>query len=160
VVMAKRKLRFTLPGIAGRVFVSTAAVVAAVLVAALAIASYSAGRSAKVTERRGMGQAADLAAQILAGRGRSLARAARVFVQGPYCRSLVAERRRDDVLDQAIEAAAQLGADWVFITDERGALVAKSDETSASGVAMGKIPLVAGALEGRPTSGFGVSRDS
>src|SRR3954471_16963142 len=145
---------------AGRVFLSTAAIVCAVLVAALVVASYSARRATRETERRGLEQAADLTAQLLAGRGRSLAGGARVFVQGPSFRSLVAQRRHDDILDQAIEAAAQLEADWVFITDEHGLLLAKSDEPGVEGVAMGAIPLVEGALEGRTTFGYGISRDT
>jgi hypothetical protein len=148
------------PGLSGRVFVGTAAIVCAVLAAVLAVASASARRLADDAARRGLEQAADLTAQLLAGRGRSLAGGARVFVQGPYFRALVAERRRDDILDQSFEAAEQLEADWVFITDERGVLLAKSDEPGASGTQMGGIALVAGALEGRVTSGFGASRDS
>jgi eukaryotic-like serine/threonine-protein kinase len=148
------------PGIAGRVFLFTAAIVCAVLAAALAVASHSGRRAAREAERRGLEQAADLTAQLLAGRGRSLAGGARVFVQGPYFRSLVAERRPDDILDQAFEAAEQLGADWVFITDERGMLLAKSDEPGVPAVPMAGIPLVTGALEGRATSGYGVSRDT
>ena len=148
------------PGLSGRVFVGTAAIVCAVLVAALAVATASARRVADAEARRGLEQAADLTAQLLAGRGRSLAGGARVFVQGPYFRALVAERRRDDILDQAFEAADQLEAAWVFITDERGVLLAKSDEPGASGDALGGVPLIAGALEGRQTTGFGTSRDS
>jgi HAMP domain-containing protein/predicted Ser/Thr protein kinase len=148
------------PGIAGRVFLFTAAIVCAVLAAALAVASHSGRRAAREAERRGLEQAADLTAQLLAGRWRSLGGGARVFVQGPYFRALVAERRPDDILDQAFEATEQLGADWVFITDERGLLLAKSDEPGAQGVPMAGIPLVAGALEGRTTSGYGVSRDT
>ena len=145
---------------AGRVFLSTAAIVCAVLVAALVVASYSARRATREAERRGLEQAADLTAQLLAGRGRSLAGGARVFVQGPSFRALVAERQHDDILDQAIEAGAQLEADWVFITDEHGMLLAKSDEPGVEGVAMASIPLVEGALEGRTTFGFGISRDT
>ena len=145
---------------AGRVFLSTAAIVVAVLGAALVVASYSARRATREAERRGLEQAVDLTAQLLAGRGRSLAGGARVFVQGPSFRALVAQRQYDDILDQAIEAATQLEADWVFITDEHGTLVAKSDEPGVQGVAMGSIPLVEGALEGRTTSGFGLSRDT
>ena len=148
------------PGIAGRVFLFTAAIVCAVLAAALAVASYSGRRAAREAERRGLEQAADLTAQLLAGRWRSLGGGARVFVQGPYFRALVAERRPEDMLDQALEAADQLGADWVFITDERGSLLAKSDEPGVQGVTMASIPLVAGALEGRTTAGYGVSRDT
>src|SRR5947209_4414332 len=108
-VHARAALR--IGGMAGRVFVNTAAIVGAVLLAALVIASYSARRAARETERRGLEQAADLTAQLLAGRGRSLAGGARVFVQGPSFRALVAVRQHDDILDQAFEAAAQLGAD-------------------------------------------------
>jgi HAMP domain-containing protein/predicted Ser/Thr protein kinase/predicted secreted protein len=147
-------------GIAGRVFLFTAAIVCAVLVAALAVASHSGRRAAREAERRGLEQGADLTAQLLAGRWRSLAGGARVFVQGPYFRALVAQRQSDDILDQTFEAQEQLGADWVFITDERGLLLAKSDEPGAQGVSMAGIPLVAGALEGRTTSGYGVSRDT
>src|SRR3712207_9102161 len=78
----------------------------------------------------------------------------------PYTTLFRSERRPDDILDQAFEAAEQLGADWVFITDERGVLLAKSDEPGVQGVPMAGIPLVAGALEGRTTSGYGVSRDT
>jgi serine/threonine-protein kinase len=145
---------------AGRVFLSTAAIVCAVLFAALLVASYSARRATREAERRSLEQAADLTAQLLAGRGRSLAGGARVFVQGPSFRALVADGRHDDILDQAIEASGQLGADWVFITNEQGSLLAKSDEPSVSGVSMVAIPLVEGALEGRTTYGFGISRDT
>ena len=147
-------------GLAERVFLSTAAIVIAVVGAALALASYAGRRAAAEAERRGLEQAADLTAQLLAGRGRSLAGGARVFVQGPYFRALVAERRRDDILDQAFEAADQLEADWVFITDERGALLAKSDEPGVAGDDLRRLPLVAGALGGQLMSGFGVSGDT
>ena len=157
-----RTLRFASRsmGLTGRVFLGTAAIVAAVIVAAFVITAASVRRSGEASARRGLEQSADLVAQFLAGRSRSLAGGARVFVQGPYFRSLVAERRRDDIIDQSFEASEQLGADWVFITDDRGVLLAKSDEPGASGLPMGNVPLVAGALRGLVTSGFGVSRDS
>lgn len=147
-------------GLTGRVFLGTATIVAVVIASAFAITSASVRRAGEASARRGLEQSADLVAQSLAGRSRSLAGGARVFVQGPYFRSLVAERRRDDIVDQSFEASEQLDADWVFITDDRGVLLAKSDEPSASGLPMGNVPLVAGALRGLVTSGFGVSRDS
>ncbi len=143
-----------------RVFAGTAVIVGAVVMVALFMASAAAQRSADATARTNLEQAADLVAQLLAGRERSLAGGARVFVQGPYFRTLVAERRRDDLLDQAFEAAEQLDARWVFITDGVGTLLAKSDEPSASGDPLGRVPLVAGALRGQVSGGFGVSGDS
>jgi eukaryotic-like serine/threonine-protein kinase len=147
-------------GLTGRVFLGTAAIVAVVIAAAFVITSASVRRAGEASAQRGLEQSADLVAQFLAGRSRSLTGGARVFVQGPYFRTLVAAERRDDILDQAIEASQQLGADWVFITDGRGVMLAKSDEPGASGQAMGAVPLVAGALRGLTTNGFGVTRDT
>ena len=143
-----------------RVFVSTAAIVCVVVAAALLIGSISLRQTSDEAARRGLEQSADLVAQFLAGRERSLAGGARVFVQGPYFRTLVAERRREDILDQSFEAVAQIGANWVMITDDRGVLLAKSDEPKLVDDSLGGVPLVSGALRGGTTSGFGVSRDS
>lgn len=143
-----------------RTFVGTLLLLAAVLAAVLGTALVGARRAAAASAERGLEQAADLVAQLLAGRSRSLAGGARVFVQGPYFRTLVAERRRDDILDQTFEAAEQLEASWVFITDAAGVLVAKSDEPSASGDQLAGVPLIAGALRGQATTGFGGSGDS
>lgn len=143
-----------------RVFAGTAIIVGVVVLVALFSASSAARRSADDTARRNLEQAADLVAQLLAGRERSLAGGARVFVQGPYFRTLVAEKRRDDILDQTFEAVEQLDARWVFITDGDGTLLAKSDEPSAAGDPLGRVPLVSGALRGQVTSGFGASGDS
>lgn len=147
-------------GIASRVFVGTAVIVALVVLVALLLASTAARRTADATARRNLDQAVDLVAQLLSGRERSLAGGARVFVQGPYFRTLVAERRRDDILDQTFEAAEQLQASWVFITDATGTLLAKSDEPSAAGDALGAVALIANALRGQVSGGFGVSGDS
>jgi HAMP domain-containing protein len=149
-----------LRSIAWRVFAGTAVIVGVVVVFALLLASATARRSADATARRSLEQAADLVAQLLAGRERSLAGGARVFVQGPYFRTLVAERRRDDILDQAFEAVEQLDAAWVFITDDAGTLIAKSDEPSASGDALGGVALIGNALRGQVSGGFGASGDS
>lgn len=144
----------------GRVFVGTAALILVVLVVVLAVATVSARRTTRDAAEQALEQSSDLVAQLLAGRGRSLAGGARVFVQGPYFRTLVAEQRRDDILDQTFEAADQLEASWVFITDANGTLVAKSDEPSAVGESLANVALVSGALRGNVTSGFGGSGDS
>jgi|CXWL01.1.fsa_nt_gi serine/threonine-protein kinase len=147
-------------GFTARVFASTAAIVGVVVVAALMIGSMQLRRAGEAATRRGLEQSADLVAQFLAGRERSLAGGARVFVQQPYFRTLVSERRREDLFDQSGEAVAQLEAHWVMITDRSGVLLAKSDEPRMVVDSLGGVPLVAGALRGGQTQGFGVSRDS
>ncbi len=138
----------------------TATLVGVVVAIALLIASNSVQRSSEATARRGLEQSADLVAQFLSGRERSLAGGASVFVQGPYFRTLVSERRSDDILDQTFEAVSQLESQWVSITDARGVLLAKSDEPAVRGDELGGVPLIAGALRGKVTAGFGVSHDS
>ncbi len=138
----------------------TATLVGVVVAIALFIASNSVQRSSEATARRGLEQSADLVAQFLSGRERSLAGGASVFVQGPYFRTLVSERRSDDILDQTFEAVSQLESQWVSITDARGVLLAKSDEPAVRGDELGGVPLIAGALRGKVTAGFGVSHDS
>jgi sensor domain CHASE-containing protein len=145
--------------LASRVFLGGSIVVVAVLALVFVILSRWAERSGEAVVQRELEQSLDLVAQFLAGRQRGLTGGARVFVQAPYFRAIVAENRRDDIIDQTFEAVSQLDADWVFIVDERGILLAKSDEPSASGADLGGVPLIAGALQGRVTSGFGVSRD-
>jgi hypothetical protein len=143
-----------------RVFVGAVAIVALVLGTVFTVARTEARRTTDASAARALEQSADLVAQLLAGRGRSLAGGARVFVQGPYFRTLVAESRRDDILDQTFEAAEQLDASWVFITDASGMLVAKSDEPSASGDQLANVALISGALRGQVMTGFGGSGDS
>ena len=132
-----------------------------VVVAALLIGSASLRQASDEAAQRGLEQSADLVAQFLAGRERSLAGGARVFVQGPYFRTLVAERRRDDILDQSLEAVGQLGAKWVMITDNRGVLLAKSDEPKRGrAIRSAACRWLPARLRGGATSGFGVSHDS
>ena len=147
-------------GFTWRVFLVTGTLVGVVVAIALFIASASVRRSSETSARRGLEQSADLVAQFLSGRERSLAGGMSVFAQRPYFRTLVSERRRDDILDQTFEAVSQLQSQWVFITDARGVLLAKSDEPGASGDELSGVPLIAGALRGQVTAGFGVSRDS
>jgi eukaryotic-like serine/threonine-protein kinase len=156
-----------------QVFVSGVALVLLVLTLVFVLLSRWVQRNADTVVQRELEQSADLVAQVLSGRQRSLAGGARVFVQGPTFRSFIADRRQQqqqsarfadslrlDILDQTVEAASQLDADWAFVVGERGLLLAKSDEPDAYGTDLSAVPLVAGALQGHVTSGFGVSRDS
>jgi serine/threonine-protein kinase len=148
------------PGLTARVFASTILIVAVVVGVAFVIGRTTLRRAADQADRRALEQSADLAAQLLAGRLRTLAGGTRVFVQQPYFRTLVAEKRREDLLDQAGEAAEQVDALWVMITDGEGVKLAKSDERRLVPDSLGNVPLVAGALRGAQVTGFGVSHDT
>ena len=146
--------------LARKFFVGGLAVVALVLAVVFALLARWAQRSGEEVVRRELDQSVDLVAQYLSARQRSLAGGARVFVQDPNFRSFVHEHLNDEVRDQSIEAQEQLEARWVFVVDECGVVLAKSDEPGASGLNMGNVPLISGALQGNVTSGFGVSGDS
>jgi hypothetical protein len=146
--------------LARKFFFGGLAVVALVLAVVFALLARWAQRSGEEVVRRELDQSADLVAQYLSARQRSLAGGARVFVQSPNFRSFVHEHLNDEVRDQSIEAQEQLEAQWVFVVDESGVVLAKSDEPGATGLNMGNVPLISGALQGNVTTGFGVSGDS
>ncbi|MEO7361118.1 MAG: protein kinase [Gemmatimonadaceae bacterium] len=143
-----------------RACIASAVIVLVMIATVVSAFAVGARRGAAEDTRRGLEQSADLVAQLLAGRERTLVGGSRVFVQNPNFRSLIAGHQREDVLDRAFEAADQTGADWAFITDAAGVLIAKSDEPEATGIAMGQVPLVAGALRGQIQRGFGASGDT
>ena len=143
-----------------RVFLTVAAVVATVLLTALVLLGVAADRTADVASARALDRTTRLIAVLLEGREHGLMRGAQVFVQNPSSWPLLIERRPEDVLDLAIEAVQRTGASWVQITDDRGVRLAKSDEPTAPAVSLSSSALIAGALDGTPTSGAAVTGDS
>ena len=143
-----------------RVFLTVAAVVATVLVTALVLLGVAAARTADVASAHALDRTIRLIAVLLEGREHGLMRGAQVFVQNPSSWPLLIERRPEDVLDLAVEAMQRTGVSWVQITDDRGVRLAKSDEPTAPAVSLSSSALIAGALDGTPTSGAAVTGDS
>jgi serine/threonine-protein kinase len=143
-----------------RLFLTVGAVVATVLVAALVLLSAAAARTADVASARALDRTTRLVAVLLDGREHGLMRAAEVFVKNPSAWPLLMERRPEDVLDLAVEAADRVGASWVQITDDHGVRLAKSDEPTAPLVSLSSSALIGGALDGTVTAGAGVTGDS
>ena len=143
-----------------RACVGIALIVCTMVAAVVASFVVTARRTAADSAQRSLEQSAELVSLFLIGRERTLVGGARVFVQNPNFFSLIASQSREDVLDRAIEAADQIDANWAFITDATGLMIAKSDEPNVSGIVMGQVPLVAGALAGLIQRGYGASGDS
>ena len=153
--MATRGLSLTT-----RIFVSTAAVVAAVLGVTLYFTSREAARTADTTVDRALTQATDQISTQLDSRRRALQGTAEIFVKDPNYRALVQSRTQfADILDQTVEAQQRIGADWVQVTDAAGVLLAKSDEPGAPPDTLGGA-LIGGALAGQATSGYGAAPDA
>ena len=151
-------------GLSWKIFLATAALVATILAITLYVTSLSAKQAADVAVNRGLDQTRDIIGQQLAGRAQSLAGKAKVFAEQPTFRGNYREalksQDRETVLDQAQEAVQQTGADWVQIVDPEGTLLAKSDDPSAAPRPLGGSKLIADALEGDESQGFGASDSS
>jgi serine/threonine-protein kinase len=143
-----------------RIFLGTAAVVAAVLGVALFITGRSASRTADRSVNRALDATRGQIRSQLDERARTLAGQASIFVKDPKFRSLVEQKKLGDVLDQANEGAQRIGADWVQITDDAGVRLAKSDEPGAAADTLAGSALIGGALEGSVKRGYGNPSDS
>jgi eukaryotic-like serine/threonine-protein kinase len=143
-----------------KIFLANAAVVLAILAGALLVLSAAARATADASLDRGLEQTRRHVATLLAERERTLAGRALVFVQSPTFRALVMAQSPADLLDQATEAEERTGAGWVQITDPEGVRLAKSDEPTAPKVSLAGSALIAEALSGEPSAGFGASGDT
>src|SRR6185312_14464658 len=85
---------------------------------------------------------------------------AEVFAQPSPFRALVEAKKLADVLIQSQEAATQIGANWVQITDGDGIRLAKSNEAGADTVDLSSSSLISGALAGDVKVGYGVDANT
>ncbi len=143
-----------------KIFLGTALVVAAVLGATVALTARKATQAADASVDNALQAAREQAATYLGSRSRALRGGADVFVQNPNFRALVQEKKLGDVLDQSQEAASQLEADWVQITDADGVRLAKSNDPAAAADTLADSPLIRAALEGSTGQAFIVIGDS
>jgi len=151
-------------GLAWRIFSGIAAVVIVVLAATLIVASTLASRAADDAARVGLEQTGQRVSDILAQQRDKLMRLAQLFAAEPAFASTVggaiAANDSATLLDQASTAAEEVGANWTQIVEPDGVRLAKSDEPGADHVDLNRSALVSGALEGKPTAGFGVVADT
>jgi serine/threonine-protein kinase len=139
-----------------RIFGSTAAVVAAVLGVTLFFTSRQAARTADATVNRALAQATSQIASQLDARRRELQGQSETFAKDPDFRALVQSNARPgDLLDQVIEAQERIDADWAQATDAGGVLLAKSDDPGAQPMDLSESALIAGALGGVASHGYG-----
>ena len=143
-----------------KIFLSTAAVVAAVLGATLLMTARSANRTADQSVNRALMTTREQVSTQLAERAKALQGSAETFVRNPTFRSLIEKRSLGDALDQALEATQQTGADWVQITDAEGVRMAKSDDPQAKADTLAGSALIRRALQDTANVGFGNPTDS
>jgi serine/threonine-protein kinase len=143
-----------------KIFLATAAVVAAVLGATLVVANMSARRTADQSVNKTLAATRDLVSTQLAAREKMLRGSAEVFVQNSQFRSIIESKSAGDALDQAQEAKTQTGADWIQLTDDRGIRTAKTDDPTALADTLTGSALIGKALEGQTVVGYGNPTDT
>src|SRR5579862_1149946 len=155
---AMQASRFTL---SWRIFLGTAAVVAVVLAATLAVASYVAGRNADQAVQAGLEQTNELVSAMLKQQRASMLGMATLFSEQPSFRSQVhpmTDTSDRTMLDQSRTAADLLGVTWVQIFDADGMRLAKSDDSTAKPLDLSSSLLVSKPLEsGEHGEGFVVN---
>ncbi|MDB4893091.1 MAG: protein kinase [Gemmatimonadetes bacterium] len=148
-------------GLSTKIFLGTAAVVTALLIVTLAVSSSSMHESALAAIDRGLGETNARIAEQLQARQATLAGKLSALSENRDAVDVIA---RDTVgsnaLDQAQVLVEATGARWVQIVDSTGIRLARSDQPTAPRDTMSSSPLIAGALEGRTMTGFGVAGDS
>lgn len=143
-----------------KIFLSTAAVVAAVLGATLLVMARSANRTADQSVNRALMTTREQVSTQLVERAKALQGSAETFVRNPQFRALIEKRSLSDALDQALEATQQTGADWVQITDADGVRMAKSDDPQAKADTLAGSVLIRRALQDTANVGFGNPTDT
>ena len=144
-----------------RIFLSSAGIVALILIVTLAVLQRSAMRAAEASITRTLEGTTQRVQELVTGQRAQLASRARVFADNPQYRASV-EHPQDpgDYFTYSQEAAEQIGATWAQILDTTGTRLARSDDQTAGPENLSRSPLVSAALAGDDAQGFGVSADS
>ncbi len=147
---ATRGVRF---GLAGKIFVASALLVAAVLGLTFGVTSFQANRTADASIRRALGNTRAAVEASLAARTRTLGRASTVATDVPQYRERLLQGNRADALDQTNDVRDLIEAAWVLVTDNEGILIARTDYPEQFDIDLSAAPLVANALSGEASSG-------
>jgi HAMP domain-containing protein/predicted Ser/Thr protein kinase len=149
---ATRGVRF---GLAGKIFLASALLVAVVLGVTFGVTSFQANRTADASIQRALAATRMAVEDFLAARTRTLARASTVATDVPQYRERLLKRGKDraEALDQANDVRDLIGGAWLLVTDNEGILIARTDYPEQFDRDLSGAPLVANALSGETSSG-------
>src|SRR6266581_2933786 len=141
-------------GLAARIFLAATLLVVAVLGVTFGLTSLQANRTADESIRRALAGVRRGVEAYLAARTAAFAGMSQVSAQVPQFRErLLRTSARSDVLDQAQVYRQLLGAAWVLVTNDRGILIARTDDPAQSDIDLSRGALIADALSGDETQG-------
>jgi serine/threonine-protein kinase len=145
-----------------KIFLGGVLVVAVVSALTLAISARLSERAADAGIARGLGATRAHVRAIFDGRERGLEASAQVFARNPNFRALFEnpQTERATFLEQAGEAAEQIGASIVQFTNAQGVRLARSDDPAAGADTLARSALISRALAGRRSAGAAVIADT
>ena len=145
-----------------KIFLGGVLVVAVVSAITLAISARLSERAADTAIARGLGATRAHVRAIFDGRERGLEASAQVFARNPNFRALFEnpQTERATFLEQAGEAAEQIGASIVQLTNAQGIRLARSDDPAAAADTLARSALISRALAGRRSAGAAVISDT
>src|SRR5438552_1456785 len=141
-------------GLRAKIFIAATLSVVGVLGITLGLTSLVAHRTADEAIRHALAGVRHGVQAFLTGRTTALAGMSAVSAEVPQFRErLLNASERSNVLDQAEAYRRLLGAAWVLVTNERGILVARTDDPTQFDVNFSRGALIANALSGEPANG-------
>ena len=139
-------------GLAAKIFLASASVVVAVLLATFGVTSMQANRTADASIERALTNTRRAVEDFLTARTAALAAVSTAGAEVPQFRERVLSGVAADVGDQAQDYRDLLSAAWVLVTDAEGVLLHRTDYPDEVGDTLGGA-LIGQALEGEQTSG-------
>ncbi len=141
-------------GLTLKVFTATALVVVAVLGAILVLVTALARSNADAALDERLAVTSEVVRDFIEAENRRLAAGAAAAAQNSFMLANVIAGSGADVLDQATEYRAILGADYTLITDRQGVLRARTDRPGVAGDTLADYPLVGIPLSGTQVAGY------
>jgi serine/threonine-protein kinase len=144
-----------------KIFLAVAGTVLLVVIATVFVGGRTLQTAAKKSLDDGLLQTSELIRTQLTADEERIATIARVFFTNPDYRAKL-EQNVDsaDYLDLTRTVVDETGASWVQLTDANGIRLARSDQPGAPVADLSESPIVANALNGDISRGFGITTDS
>lgn len=146
-------------GLTLKIFTATALVVVVSLAVTIVVTALLARQNAERALDRRLQNTAEVARRFIESENAKLASGAAAAAQNPNFIAAI-QAGGAGPLDQAVNYAEILGANYTMITDRAGVLLARTDRPGVSGDSLGNSPLIGGAIEGRQVNGFVNKADS
>jgi eukaryotic-like serine/threonine-protein kinase len=139
-------------GLTQKILVFTSVLVVALVLASLAFTTFQAEKLAQVNIEKGLSEAKGIWAAFQDDRLNKLKLGVRLLGNAPPFRAAVETADPPTILELFKDLGADLGADFIIITDPDGLVVARSDRAGAQGDDLSKDPIVMKPLGGEESA--------